>query len=257
MSESDKRRLEILAAADEQVQKAKNILDERTYGVQSVFKTIQGEGHWSGHRAVFVRFLGCNVWSGSANARVRDSAKGVCAKFCDTDFVHPDPETGGHLGRSHLAALIAQKCIEHGVNFVVFTGGEPALQLDEYLMDAIRRHLPRAYLAIETNGSRPLPRGLSWVCVSPKPPMTVYSGNVSPHEVKVPYPDCLDLDWLRKQGFKPPPGQGHTLWYASPAWPLGALQDEVDERVNHTAKFVHENPGWLLTLQAHKYAGIP
>jgi 7-carboxy-7-deazaguanine synthase len=134
-----------------------------TYAVKEIFYTLQGEGANAGRPAVFCRFAGCNLWTG----READRASAVCT-FCDTDFVGTDGTGGGKFVDARtLAAAVASHWpagSEH--RFVVCTGGEPALQLDDELVAAL--HAQRFAIAIETNGTLPLPEGIDWVCVSPK-----------------------------------------------------------------------------------------
>jgi len=134
-----------------------------TYAVKEIFYTLQGEGANAGRPAVFCRFAGCNLWSG----REEDRASAVC-QFCDTDFVGTDGEGGGKFrDATELAAAIAALWPEGwGHRFVVCTGGEPLLQLDSALIDAL--HAQGFEIAIETNGTLPVPDGIDWVCVSPK-----------------------------------------------------------------------------------------
>src|SRR5687767_821345 len=134
-----------------------------TYTVKEIFYTLQGEGANAGRAAVFCRFAGCNLWSG----REQDRATAEC-RFCDTDFVGTDGEGGGKFrdADSLAAAVLAAWQGGEQDRFVVLTGGEPALQVDAALIDALHRHA--FSIAIETNGTLPLPAGLDWVCVSPK-----------------------------------------------------------------------------------------
>ena len=146
-----------------------------TYSVKEIFYTLQGEGHHAGRPAVFCRFAGCNLWSGTEDSR----ANAVC-QFCDTDFVGTDGEGGGKFTSAEaLAATIngLWPTAYPAHKYVVFTGGEPLLQLDAALIDAI--HALGFEVAIETNGTLPVPVGVDWVCVSPKmgAPLLVRSGH--------------------------------------------------------------------------------
>lgn len=164
----------------------------KTYLVHSMFATLQGEGAWMGRRAVFVRFTGCNVWSGHEADRERDAARNsACAAICDTQFAGVRPELAG--GKYSLELLVARVLSLWGKKhrdqlFVVFTGGEPGLQLDETLVDAL--HEVSAYVAVETNGSVRLPTNMDWVALSPKFPMRIVVDHVD--EVKVLYPLFMD-----------------------------------------------------------------
>ena len=203
------------------------------YAVKEIFATLQGEGAQSGRAAVFCRFAGCNLWSG----READRATAVC-RFCDTDFV------GGerHADAAALAdAILAAWPAGTQHRFVVFTGGEPMLQLDAALIDAI--HARGFDAAIETNGTLALAPGLDWVCVSPKAgaPLTVQQG----HEIKVVFPQPgLDLPALAALPF--------THRWLSP-------MDGPDIAANTAAAaaYCRANPVWRLNIQAHKMWGIP
>jgi 7-carboxy-7-deazaguanine synthase (Cx14CxxC type) len=209
-----------------------------TYAVKEVFRTLQGEGRQAGRAAVFLRFSRCNLWSGHE----RDRATAAC-RFCDTDFVGTDGPGGGVFrGAAALAAHVAATWgpgRDH--RFVVCTGGEPALQLDEALVGAL--HDEGFEVAIETNGTLPLPSGIDWVCVSPKAgtELVVTSGD----ELKVVWPqDGIDLGALEALAFD------HLL--VSPM--------DGDDRAAATAAAVElclARPRWRLSLQTHKVLGIP
>lgn len=209
-----------------------------TYAVKEVFRTLQGEGRQAGRAAVFLRFSRCNLWSGHE----RDRATATC-RFCDTDFVGTDGPGGGVFrGAVALAAHVA------GVwgpgreeRFVVCTGGEPALQLDDALVDAL--HAEGFEVAIETNGTLPLPAGLDWICMSPKAgtELVVTAGD----ECKLVYPqegiEPADLEHLDFDHFllSPMDGPGRAT----------ATQAAVAHCLAH--------PRWRLSLQTHKVLGIP
>lgn len=209
-----------------------------TYAVKEVFRTLQGEGRQAGRVAVFLRFSRCNLWSG----REQDRAEAVC-RFCDTDFVGTDGPGGG-LFRSAgaLAAHVAATWgPERDHRFVVCTGGEPALQLDPALVEAL--HDEGFEIAIETNGTLPLPAGIDWVCVSPKAgtELAVTRGD----ELKVVWPQPgIDLDELERLSFD------------------NLLLSPMDggDRTAATAAAVTEclaRPRWRLSIQTHKVLGIP
>ena len=160
----------------------------KSYAIKEAFMTLQGEGAQAGRPAVFCRFTGCNLWSG----REGDRAKAVC-QFCDTDFVGVDGQNGGRfMGpdalANHLFEIWTNSVSEGGEPMVVFTGGEPALQMDDALIQSCKSRGFR--IAIETNGTLPLPGDIDWICVSPKASSTlvVRSG----HELKLVFPqaDC-------------------------------------------------------------------
>src|SRR6478752_2473469 len=168
-----------------------------SYAVKECFLTLQGEGMQSGRRAVFLRFAGCNLWSG----REQDRADAVC-KFCDTDFVGTDGTLGARYATAdELADAIAgQWAGEHGYRYVVLTGGEPLLQVDTALIDAL--HARGFAIGLETNGTIIPPDGMDWICVSPKAgaELAVRHG----HELKLVYPQAdaapeafVDLDFER------------------------------------------------------------
>lgn len=210
-----------------------------TYPVKEAFYTIQGEGVHSGAAAVFVRFVGCNVWSGRSKDRERDTAKGCCAAWCDTDFVGTNGVNGGSYSGQDLALLVQR--LRGQADIVVVTGGEPSLTLDEALVGKLHELGMRVH--VETNGSRALPPNVDWVTLSPKPPMRVEQQHFD--EVKVVYP----------AGFNP-------LAYAHCATsrfiqPLDAA-DPLSNAANmrKCVEFVMANRGWRLGLQTHKLAGV-
>jgi len=209
-----------------------------TYAVKEVFRTLQGEGRQVGRAAVFLRFSRCNLWSGHE----RDRPAAAC-RFCDTDFVGTDGPGGGVFrGAAALAAHVAATWgSAHEHRFVVCTGGEPALQLDDELVAAL--HAEGFEVAVETNGTLPLPAGIDWVCVSPKAgtELVVTAGD----ELKVVWPQAgIDLDALERLDF------AHHL--LSPM--------DGPDRAAATAAAVETclaRPRWRLSLQTHKVLGIP
>lgn len=208
------------------------------YAVKEVFVTLQGEGRQAGRAAVFLRFSRCNLWSG----READRATAVC-RFCDTDFVGTDGPGGGVFrGAASVAEHVAQVWgPERAHRFVVCTGGEPALQLDDALVDAL--HAEGFEIAVETNGTLPLPAGIDWICVSPKAgtDLVVTSGD----ELKVVWPqegtDLAALEGLDFDHFLLSPMDGPDLAAATAA--------SVAQCLAH--------PRWRLSLQTHKMLGIP
>ncbi len=208
------------------------------YSVKEIFYTLQGEGMNAGRPAVFCRFAGCNLWSG----REEDRASAVC-KFCDTDFVGTDGEGGGKFAdAAALAAAIAAKAPPSAASpMVVLTGGEPALQADQALID--RLHEAGLTVAIETNGTVPLEARFDWVCVSPK----------STAELAVTQGDELKLVFRQLDA---PPERFENLRFAH------FLLQPMDgpDRVRHTrdaVEYCKRNPQWRLSLQTHKILGIP
>jgi len=209
-----------------------------TYAVKEIFKTLQGEGAQAGRAAVFCRFSGCNLWSG----REEDRARAVC-RFCDTDFVGTDGTGGGKFATAvDLARAIAHAwdgALDH--RFVVFTGGEPLLQLDADLLDAV--HAGGFTVAVETNGTIAPPAGIDWLCVSPKADakLAVESGD----ELKLVFPQP-EIDPRRLAGL-----DFRHFWLQPMDGPEKLANTEA------AVAFCLANPTWRLSLQTHKYIGIP
>ena len=208
-----------------------------TYFIKEIFYTLQGEGAHAGRPAVFCRFSRCNLWTGLE----RDRARAVC-QFCDTDFVGIDGEGGGRFADAQaLASAIVAKWPGGGRPYVVCTGGEPLLQLDEPVIEAL--HGYGFEVAVETNGTQVAPVGLDWVCVSPKAgaPLVLTSGD----ELKLVYPQVgAEPDLFRH------------LKFAS--FRLQPMDNElVGENTLAAVKYCMDNPQWSLSLQTHKHLGIP
>ncbi len=210
------------------------------YLVKETFLTLQGEGAQAGRAAVFCRFTGCNLWSGLE----RDRATAAC-RFCDTDFRGTDGPGGGRFeDATALAAHILATWTSEasgGRPYVVFTGGEPLLQLDAPLVGACKAR--GLEVAIETNGTKPVPEGVDWVCVSPKPrsELVVRGGN----ELKLVYPQAE----LQPEAFE---SLAFDHFYLQPM--------DGPHRDDHTARAVawcRAHPHWKLSLQTHKLLGIP
>jgi len=212
-----------------------------SYLVKEIFYTLQGEGANAGRPAVFCRFAGCNLWTG----RERDRHRAVC-KFCDTDFVGVGPDGGRFADPGALAAAVRTRWpagpAAGARPLVVCTGGEPLLQLDAPLVDAL--HAEGFEVAVETNGTQPAPPGLDHVCVSPKAgaPLVLRSG----HELKLVYPQAEaeaqperfeDLDF-REFFLQPMDGP------------------ELAENTRRAVAYCLEHPRWRLSLQTHKLLGI-
>jgi 7-carboxy-7-deazaguanine synthase len=210
-----------------------------TYSVKEIFYTLQGEGAQAGRPAVFCRFSGCNLWSG----REQDRATAVC-RFCDTDFVGTDGVLGDKYPYAgQLAAVINAQwpAARAGKKYVVFTGGEPLLQLDTTLIDAL--HAFGFEIAIETNGTLPVPAGVDWVCVSPKAeaPLVVDRGD----ELKVVIPQ-------QTQNLSSYTSLGFTHFFLQPM--------DGPELANNTRLAIDlckSDPQWRLSLQTHKLLQIP
>jgi len=210
-----------------------------SYAVKEIFYTLQGEGAQAGRAAVFCRFAGCNLWSG----REVDRAAAIC-QFCDTDFFGVDGDGGGKFGTAEdLAVAIDKKWsgdLEQGRKFVVCTGGEPLLQLDEKLIEAL--HARRFEIAVETNGTVAAPTGLDWICVSPKARAEL--AQRSGDELKLVYPqagfDPSEFISLNFKHFFLQPMDG----------PRRALNTEL------AVKYCMEHPRWRMSVQTHKVLAI-
>jgi 7-carboxy-7-deazaguanine synthase (Cx14CxxC type) len=212
-----------------------------TYSVKELFYTLQGEGANSGRPAVFCRFTGCNLWSG----REEDRATAICP-FCDTDFVGIDGPGGGRFASAEaLARAVAQTWPAHSSprarRFVVCTGGEPLLQLDEPLVGAL--HAAGFDVAIETNGTRRPPPGVDWICVSPKAgaDLVLRAG----HELKLVFP---------QEGAAPEQYEGLDFAHFF-LQPMDGPNREANTQ--RAVRYCLDHPQWRLSLQTQKYLGIP
>jgi 7-carboxy-7-deazaguanine synthase len=210
-----------------------------TYSVKEIFYTLQGEGLRAGRAAVFCRFTGCNLWTG----REEDRATAIC-QFCDTDFVGTNGAGGGKFetAKALAAAIEAQwPKGQGGVRYVVFTGGEPLLQLDEALIIAV--HAAGFEIAVETNGTIPAPRGIDWICVSPKSGSKLIQN--SGHELKLVYPQTgAEPENYANLAFN------HFL--LQPMWGT-----RTSENMAAAAAYCMAHPQWRLSVQTHKWVGIP
>jgi 7-carboxy-7-deazaguanine synthase (Cx14CxxC type) len=210
-----------------------------TYAVKEIFYTLQGEGGQAGRAAVFCRFAGCNLWTGLE----RDRATAVCT-FCDTDFVGMDGEGGGKFATAEaLAAAVAARWPAGmgGKPYVVCTGGEPLLQVDEALIAEL--HQAGFEIAVETNGTIAPPDGLDWICVSPKADAEVVV--TKGHELKLVFPQVLAMP-DRFEGLE------FQHFFLQP-------MDNPDRAANAKAATAYcmAHPQWRLSLQTHKIIGIP
>ena len=208
-----------------------------SYAVKEVFLTLQGEGANAGARAVFLRFAGCNLWTG----READRASAVC-KFCDTDFVGMDGPGGGRVADADaLADAVASEWGEGGSKrFVVLTGGEPMLPVEAALVDAL--HARGFRVAIETNGTLPVEPGIDWVCVSPKAGSVVVQ--TTGDELKLVWPQPgSDVEAIERWDF------ANFL-----IQPMDDARGE--ENVRAAIDFAMARPKWRLTLQTHKMLGL-
>lgn len=207
-----------------------------TYSIKEIYHTIQGEGFHTGRSAVFCRFSGCNLWTG----REEDRHKAVC-QFCDTDFWGTDGLNGGKYAAQALAAKINELWPKNRTNkFVVFTGGEPLLQLNDELIAEVHNH--DFEIAIETNGTIEVPQNIDWVCVSPKAnaDLIVTKG----HELKLVYPQKgahpdkfihLDFDHFFLQPMDSP---------------------DIEYNTTSVINYCKSHPLWRVSLQTHKIMGI-
>ena len=209
-----------------------------TYAVKECFLTLQGEGVQSGKRAVFLRFAGCNLWSG----REQDRATAQCT-FCDTDFVGTDGEGGGKFAEAASLAAHVRDVWGLGCDdrLVVITGGEPMLQLDAALVDAL--HAQGFLVAAESNGTLPAVDGIDWLCVSPKAGTEVIQR--SGDELKLVWPQRgIDPAELERWDFR------NFL-----IQPMDC--DAREEALDAAIRLVMERPRWRLSLQTHKLLGLP
>lgn len=209
-----------------------------TYSVKEMFATLQGEGAQAGRAAIFIRFSGCNLWSG----REQDRAAAIC-RFCDTDFVGTDGTGGGKFGTAEaLAEAAAALWPEAGAKrrYAVLTGGEPMMQIDDALVEAL--HEQGFEIAVETNGTLAVHAGIDWICVSPKAGADIVqrSGN----ELKVVFPqegqDPAAFENLEFEHFFVQPMDGSN----------------VEENTRAATAYCLEHPVWKLSLQTHKLIGI-
>lgn len=209
-----------------------------TYTVKEIYYTLQGEGGQAGRAAVFCRFTGCNLWTG----REEDRSKAVC-QFCDTDFIGTDGPGGGKFAS---AEALAQAVLKHwlagkgGKPLVVFTGGEPLLQLDQVLVDAL--HAAGFEIAVETNGTQPAPQGLDWICVSPKADAALVLRRGTELKLVFPQPSAMperfaDLDFQ------------HFFLQ-----PMDGLEGK--KNTQKAIEYCLQYPQWRLSIQTHKVIGI-
>jgi 7-carboxy-7-deazaguanine synthase len=210
-----------------------------SYSVKELFYTLQGEGTHAGRPAVFLRFAGCNLWSG----REQDRAIAIC-QFCDTDFIGTNGTGGGKFETAQvLADVVARQWpdLEQGAPYVVCTGGEPLLQLDTPLIAALHKH--GFEIAVETNGTIAAPAGIDWICVSPKAGADFVQR--SGHELKLVFPQPLaPPDMFTSLDFK-----GFFLQ------PMDG--SNVADNTAAAITYCLEHPQWRLSLQTHKMLGIP
>jgi 7-carboxy-7-deazaguanine synthase (Cx14CxxC type) len=209
-----------------------------SYAVKEIFLTLQGEGGQAGRPAVFCRFAGCNLWSG----REEDRAEAVCT-FCDTDFVGMDGAGGGRFAEAEALSEAVEAVWRGGASdrLVVLTGGEPLLQVDAGLIEAL--HARGFEIAVETNGTLAAPEGLDWICVSPKADAAL--AQTRGKELKLVYPQA-GVDPARFEGLD------FERFLLQP-------MDGPDRIANTEAAIAYclAHPRWRLSVQTHKYLGIP
>jgi 7-carboxy-7-deazaguanine synthase len=210
------------------------------YAIKEIYYTLQGEGANAGRPAVFCRFTGCNLWSGKES----DRSTAIC-KFCDTNFLGVDGPNGGNYGSANELAEAVDSCWPGYANgrsrkLVVFTGGEPLLQLDEDTIESMHRH--GFEVAVETNGTRLPPAGIDWICVSPKAEAEciLRAGN----ELKLVYPQIGD-DPEKYTSFD------FEHFYLQPMY-----GPELEKNTALAVKYCLQYPQWELSIQTHKLVGL-
>lgn len=210
----------------------------KIYSIKEIFYTLQGEGSHAGRPAVFCRFAGCNLWTGLE----RDREKAIC-QFCDTDFIGTDGPGGGKF---YSPEDVAKACKEqwpacNSNPFIVMTGGEPMLQVDGPLIDAL--HKVGFEIAIETNGTHEVPRSIDWICVSPKAGAELVQRTGDELKLVYPQPTLLPetVETLKFTNYYLQPMDG----------------DEQLNNISKTVEYCKSHPQWKLSLQTHKMIGIP
>ncbi len=210
-------------------------MKNNTYKIKEIFYSIQGEGFNSGTPAVFIRFSGCNLWTGIEN----DRSKAIC-KFCDTDFVGIDGENGGLYTSEILLKKLNHLTKESSCRFLIFTGGEPLLQLDEELINLLKNS--NYYISVESNGTIKSPSGIDWLTISPKSgaKFKQNSGN----EIKIVFPqEGLDPKDYEEMDF--------SHFYIQPKF-----DKDLEMNIGYSLDYCLKNPNWKLSLQIHKYLDI-
>ncbi len=208
------------------------------YSVKEIYFTYQGEGFHTGRPSVFCRFSGCNLWSGHE----KDRKDAIC-NWCDTDFVGNDGVNGGKYSKNQLINIFKKLWPKNqkALKYIVFTGGEPLLQLNQELIDAV--HSIDFEIGVETNGTVLPPNGIDWICVSPKAnsKFLLNKGN----ELKVVYPQ-KDINPLDFESFE------FTHFFIQP-------MDNINQKFNiiKSEEFIRKNPKWKISHQTHKILGIP
>ena len=208
----------------------------KKYTVKEIFYTLQGEGYNAGKAAIFCRFTGCNLWNG----KEKDRKKSICS-FCDTDFLGTNGALGGQYSLENLVNKITKLWPQYKKNkFVVFTGGEPLLQLDQLLIDRLKNN--NFKVAVETNGTILPPLRIDWICVSPKAKSNFILKKAN--EIKIVYPqENLDPKKYEKLNF--------DHFYIQPLY-----NKNLKENNKKAIEFILNNPSWKLSVQSHKYIGV-
>ncbi len=207
----------------------------KKYRIKEIFYSIQGEGFHTGTPAVFIRFSGCNLWTG----KEKDKDIAIC-KFCDTDFVGTDGVNGGIYTADELVEKVNGLTIENNCKFIVFTGGEPVLQLDSILIEKLKSN--KYYLSVETNGTLLPPPGLDWITVSPKygADFNLQSGS----ELKIVFPqEKMNPADYEKTEFE--------NFYLQPLY-----DENIENNIKKTLAYCMSHPKWKISLQLHKILGI-
>lgn len=212
-------------------------MSTKRYAIKELFYTLQGEGFHAGRAAVFCRFSGCNLWSGKESAR-----ETAACRFCDTDFVGVDGTHGGRYIATDLVDKIKELWSGTGTPMVVFTGGEPLLQLDQALVEACQSE--GFYVSVETNGTKPAPTGIDWICLSPKPRSTIVLTEAS--ELKLVYPQ--NEPEMHPERFR---DFNATHWYLQPRF-----DDNILAHREQTVLYCLAHPKWRLSIQMQKVLGV-
>jgi 7-carboxy-7-deazaguanine synthase (Cx14CxxC type) len=205
------------------------------YLIKEIFYSIQGEGFHSGKPAIFIRFSGCNLWSG----KEIDRRKAIC-KFCDTDFVGTDGENGGEYTSEELVDKLNSLTSEYGCKFVILTGGEPLLQVNSKLIDSF--HENGYYIALESNGTFSVPQNIDWITISPKKDAKLVQKNGDELKIVLPQKQLNPKDYLRLD-FK--------HFYLQPK-----EEKLANNNLNEVLDYCLRNPKWKISIQLHKILGI-
>lgn len=210
----------------------------KRYKVQEIYYTLQGEGFYTARPAIFCRFVGCNLWSG----KEKDRPKASC-RFCDTNFLGMTGPNGGTYTAKDLIQKIQTLWTFSKSPFVVFTGGEPLLQLDLPLVEACKKQ--NFFVAVETNGTKEIPDGIDWICISPKPRSQIVVPKASELKLVFPQPE----EEMHPRFFENFDAEHHYLQ------PLD--NEQLHANTELASNFCKENPKWKLSIQTHKFLQLP